>query len=48
MKTKGVNEMITKNMIIEDIINAHPDLVRTFFAIAMMCIGCPASQGESI
>ena len=47
-KVKGVNEMITKDMIIGDVINEHPDLVRTFFANGMMCIGCPASQGESI
>ena len=40
--------MITKDMIIGDVINEHPDLVRTFFANGMMCIGCPASQGESI
>ena len=45
---KGVNEMITKDMIIGDVINEHPDLVRAFFANGMMCIGCPASQGESI
>ena len=40
--------MITKDMVIGDVINAHPELVRTFFANGMMCIGCPASQGESI
>lgn len=40
--------MITKDMIIGDVINEHPDLVRAFFANGMMCIGCPASQGESI
>ncbi len=40
--------MITKDMIIGDVISEHPDLVRTFFANGMMCIGCPASQGESI
>lgn len=39
---------ITKDMIIGDVINEHPELVRTFFANGMMCIGCPASQGESI
>ena len=47
-QVKGVNAMITKEMIIGDVINEHPDLVRTFFANGMMCIGCPASQGESI
>ena len=40
--------MITKDMVIGDVINEHPELVRTFFANGMMCIGCPASQGESI
>ena len=45
---KGVDIMITKDMIIGDVINEHPELVRTFFANGMMCIGCPASQGESI
>ena len=40
--------MITKDMIIGEVITAHPELVRTFFANGMMCIGCPASQGESI
>jgi len=40
--------MITKDMIIGDVIEEHPDLIRAFFANGMMCIGCPASQGESI
>ena len=35
-------------MIIGEVINEYPQLVRTFFANGMMCIGCPASQGESI
>lgn len=40
--------MITKDMIIGEVIEQHPDLIRAFFANGMMCIGCPASQGESI
>ena len=40
--------MITKDMIIGEVISEHPELVRTFFQNGMMCIGCPASQGESI
>ena len=40
--------MVTKDRIIGELINEHPELVRTFFANGMMCIGCPASQGESI
>lgn len=41
-------DKISKDMIIGDIIQEHPELVQTFFANGMMCIGCPASQGESI
>ena len=41
-------DKITKDMIIGEVIAEHPELVRTFFANRMMCIGCPASQGESI
>lgn len=40
--------MITKDMIIAEVIEQYPELIRTFFANGMMCIGCPASQGESI
>lgn len=40
--------MITKDMIIGEVISEHPELVSAFFANGMMCIGCPASQGESI
>lgn len=43
-----MDKKITKNMIISDVINENPELVRTFFENGMMCIGCPASQGESI
>lgn len=39
---------ITEDMIIGDVLSEHPELVQTFFANGMMCIGCPASQGESI
>lgn len=39
---------ITKEMIIGDVINENPDLIQVFFQNGMMCIGCPASQGESI
>lgn len=45
---KGETIMITKDMIIGDVISEHPELIRAFFANGMMCIGCPASQGESI
>ena len=39
---------ITKDNVIGEVITAHPELIETFFQNGMMCIGCPASQGESI
>jgi len=39
---------ITKDMVIGDVITENPELIQTFFENGMMCIGCPASQGESI
>ena len=39
---------ITKDNVIGEVITAHPELIETFFQNGMMCIGCPASQMESI
>ncbi len=39
---------ITKDSVIGEVITAHPELIETFFQNGMMCIGCPASQAESI
>lgn len=35
-------------MLVGDIVNAHPEVVETLFGIGMHCIGCPASQAESL
>lgn len=39
---------ITKNSIIGDILDAHPETAELFFEIGMHCLGCPASRGETI
>lgn len=39
---------ITKNSIIGDVLDAHPETAEAFFSIGMHCLGCPASRGESI
>ena len=39
---------ITKNSIIGDVLDQYPDTAELFFSIGMHCLGCPASQGESI
>jgi hybrid cluster-associated redox disulfide protein len=38
----------TKEMIIGDVIKDHPELVDTFVANGMHCIGCPSAQMEAI
>ena len=39
---------ITKNSIIGDILDKHPETAELFFSIGMHCLGCPASRGETI
>ncbi|MDY3845449.1 MAG: DUF1858 domain-containing protein [Eubacteriales bacterium] len=39
---------ITKETIIDDVLNFAPDTADFFFEIGMHCLGCPASRAESI
>ena len=39
---------ITKNSIIGDVLDLYPDTAELFFSIGMHCLGCPASQGETL
>lgn len=39
---------ITKDMIIEDIIQLDANLVPILMKCGMHCVGCPASRGESL
>ena len=39
---------ITKDTIIGDILDIAPETAPLFMAIGMHCLGCPASQGESL
>ena len=42
------NVKITKDMIISDILKASPAAESVFKEMGMMCLGCPASQAESL
>ncbi len=48
--TKGVPTMtkITADMLVGDVLDAHPELAKYFLEIGMHCLGCPMSRGESI
>ena len=39
---------ITKDTIIGDILDIAPETAPIFLSIGMHCLGCPASQAESI
>ena len=39
---------ITKNDIIGDVLDQHPETAQLFLGIGMHCLGCPASRGETI
>ena len=41
-------ELVTKDMIIGDILKAHPLAAEILMACGMGCIGCPSSQMESL
>lgn len=39
---------ITKDMKIGEILQQNPDVVPVLLGAGMHCLGCPASQGESL
>ena len=39
---------ITKDTIIGDVLDIAPETAPVFFSIGMHCLGCPASQGETV
>ena len=40
--------MITKDTIIADVLDNHPDCAPFFLEIGMHCLGCPSSRGETV
>ena len=39
---------VTKEMLIGEIVNTYPETVETLLGVGMHCLGCPASQAESL
>ena len=39
---------VTKEMLIEDLLQQDPNIAGILTRMGMHCIGCPASQGESL
>ena len=40
--------MVTKEMTIGEVLNTNMDIAPILMEIGMHCLGCPASQGESL
>ena len=40
--------MITKDMIISDVLKAVPESAGLFLEIGMHCLGCPAATSETV
>jgi hybrid cluster-associated redox disulfide protein len=48
-EAKGEYEkMITGETLIGEIVNEHPEAIDVLMSIGMHCLGCPASQMESL
>lgn len=47
-KEKEEKEMITKDMLIGEILEINSDLAEILLEAGMHCLGCPASAGESL
>ena len=42
------NETITKDMLVGTIVAEHPEVIDPLTSLGMQCLGCPASQMESL
>ena len=39
---------VTRESLIREIVNEYPEAIDVLFSIGMHCLGCPASQAESL
>lgn len=40
--------MVTKDMIIAEVLDNYPQTAHLFLEIGMHCLGCPSARGESV
>lgn len=43
-----MKEYINNNTLVGEIVNTYPETIEVLMAKGMHCLGCPASQAESI
>ncbi len=46
--TNIMAKMITKDMIITDVLQVDIETAQFFFEIGMHCLGCPSARGETV
>ncbi|ERL22634.1 hydrid cluster protein-associated redox disulfide domain protein [Oribacterium sp. oral taxon 078 str. F0263] len=39
---------VSKDMLVGELVNTHPELIDTLLDVGMHCLGCPSSQMESL
>ncbi len=39
---------VTRETLVGEIVNEYPEAIDVLFSIGMHCLGCPASQAESL
>ncbi len=42
------NLVVTKETLVGELVNNYPETAEVLFGIGMHCLGCPASQAESV
>ena len=42
------NMVVTKETLVGELVNNYPETAEVLFGIGMHCLGCPASQAESV
>lgn len=42
------NMVVTKDTLVGELVNNYPETAEVLFGIGMHCLGCPASQAESV
>ena len=43
-----VNTYVTEKTLVGELVNNYPETAEVLFGIGMHCLGCPASQAESL
>jgi hybrid cluster-associated redox disulfide protein len=43
-----MSEPLSPNTIVKDVLDGHPEAVRTFIELGLMCVGCPVAAFHTL